>query len=121
MQKITSTTIIKKGDIVRSAGRRKVIEVLGEIYFLSILECYDRFDSIYTIEDLIYFDYYLDTPVWSPKDLKKRDEYWYIGSRGDIWKSSWKESIDDLIRLRSDNIFETEESAEARLKEILER
>ncbi len=121
MQKITSTTIIKKGDIIRNTGRRKVIEVLGEIYFLSLLEHYDRFDSIYTIEDLIYFDYYLDDPVWSAKDLKEGDKYWYLADIGGVADSYWDNHEIDFFRLKMGLIVENEEAGRAKIKEIMEK
>ncbi len=121
MQKITSTTIIKKGDIVvdEHGEKREVLETLGSLVFLEDTMHFKI--NVLKQGHLIIANYSLDTPVWSAKDLKEGDRYWYINSSGVVDYAFWRDDKIDLFLLKSDNIFETEELAEARLKEILER
>lgn len=57
---------------------------------------------------------------WKPEDIKRLDEYWFINARAFVDRDQWTGHNMDILRLKTNNIFQTEEKAEAHLKEILE-
>lgn len=124
--KITTATQLKKGDIIKSGKYfAEVIETLGEVMFIGSLEntVEEARNSISTnttnINCLIKNDNELILPDWSPSELKAGDGYWAIDSKGDIIWNIWNGNKYDLFRLKTNNIFRDEASAEARLAEIM--
>lgn len=47
---------------------------------------------------------------WKPKD---EDFYWYIGNDGQLYEDQWCGARCELTLLEADNVFRTEEEAEA--------
>ena len=110
----------KKGDIISgSYAQKKVIEVIGELYFLSADSVFDRTGYCYTEIELDRVGYTLKSRPkedWIPK---MHCEYWYID--GDkIEKSHWEEDEIDLGRKEQLGIFKTEQEAQERLDKIKE-
>ena len=58
---------------------------------------------------------------WSADKLKKGDEYWYIESYGEIEYSMWESDVVDNFRLKSGNIYQTEEIAQEAYNKIINK
>ena len=119
--KITLETKIKKGDVMIDRDKREVriIETLGEIYFLSGWSKEDT-GYIFTINQIVMDNYELLTPEWSASNLQDGDRYYYIDYHSVEW-TLWKNSSTDLFRLKMGLIVENEEAGRAKIKEIMEK
>ena len=131
---ITLETKLKKGDIItRGDYNNMVLGVLDELCFVSnswgeghseriIQEIQQEGGYFYTIESLVRQGYELLIPDWSPDELKKGDEYWYIDSTGTVVNTYYDGEYDAVqYRKKTNNIFPTREAAEAKLKEIMSK
>ena len=111
-------TTLKQGDPIKDKNGRtcKVMEIFGELLFISFLDKYNHFGCTRTESQLKDAGYTWDTPAWEPK---LEEKYWYIDDMG--VNSSWSYWCNDDIDLnRRDflGIYQTKELAEASLSEI---
>ena len=129
---ITLETKLKKNDfLVRSSGdSRKVIEVLGELCFLSSYTDTQEYGLTCTLEEIVNEDYELLTPDWSPDELKEGDEYWYIVDDCMYGVQVQKNTYSLRLPISFKGfpfyknlglVFPTKEAAEAKLKEIMSK
>lgn len=112
-------TTLKKGDLIKNKRGEtlKVMEVLGQIFFISVSDNLNACWFHQTEEKLKRDGYTWDTPAWEPA---LNEKYWYIYIYGtpisacDRWENSDidKECRDFL------GIYETKELCEAALLEI---
>lgn len=115
---------MKKGDIITNEGRyRKVLETLRDILFLTY--CHSNVEEIKNaVWGPIHIDELSDWTVvelvWSANELKDDDEYWFINDFGILLSSSWQNDIADTYRLRTNNIYQTREAAQAALDKIMQ-
>lgn len=117
----------KVNDIIinKSGKKRQILEVLTQTYIVSVLDKFEYADSdLFTETELDkrgYTLYQEPKPkiVWGDKNSMFKD-YWYLDSCGYVSSSNWTNNSYDIFRLKTNNIFDTEEECEARLKEILE-
>jgi len=111
---------ITKGQILerRNGGKQKVLEVLGDLYFLSGVDDFENANGCWTIQEI---EGYFIIPV--EKFCPKRNEsYWTIFNLSGICvsESSWNDTEYDQARLAQGLVFQTEALAQAKLEEILE-
>mgnify|MGYP000861604712 CR=1 FL=1 len=130
---ITLETKLKKGDIItRGDYNNMVLGVLDELCFVSnswgeghseriIQEIQQEGGYFYTIESLARQGYELLTPDWSPDELKKGDEYWYVTNELYVEQGNWYDTMEDRFYKKLNLIFQTKEQAEAKLKEIMSK
>ena len=110
-------TTLKQGDLIKdSVGATfKVMEVLGQIVFISFSSDFNACWVYQTEEQLKENGYTWDTPAWEPSIGEK---YWCIGSYGEIMHLSWDDDINDHNRRDFLGIYQTEELGKAALLEI---
>ena len=116
----------KINDIIADSygNKRKVLEVFTQTYTLSYYDHFDRASGLFTEKQLDKEDYTLyQEPKpkieWGSEESKGK-EYWFIDSVGEIDCGEWNGSGVDNFRLKTKNVFDTEEEADAKLKEIME-
>ncbi len=103
--------------------KRKILEVFTQTYVVSTQNHFNETACVATEQELDVLGYTLyQEPkpkiVWgSPESYSKR--YWAI-SCGDIYDVKWTGSSYDIFRRKVNNVFDTREECEARLKEIME-
>lgn len=111
--------MLKKGQIIKhkdGKGERKILEVLGELYFMSAICHFDQSSGLsYTEKDLIDADFIIPQEQWEPSF---GEVYFYINNQGDLcndtWKiQTWQFHIKDFL-----GIFETSEKAQTALNDI---
>lgn len=118
MQKITRDTIIKVGDIVDLEGYKR--EVLAIVDRAIIFDYRSHYGSqIDTLEGLVVGNYSLVIPEWKASELKEGEGYWYLDSLGDQSTSTWESHPKHRFRLKSNNIYRTEEDANQAYKKII--
>lgn len=110
----------KKGDVIvnRYGGKRKVLEVYGCLYFLCLTDS-ESYAETYTEKDLDEYGFKLDVPEWKPEKLKKGDEYWIIDSTGSVGISYYGDSEGHKYRLKTGNVYGTEQEAQEALDKIM--
>lgn len=57
---------------------------------------------------------------WKADELKFQEEYYFINSMCIMTYTNWENDNIDKFRLKTNNIFQSKEDAEKRLKEIIE-
>ena len=112
-------TTLKKGDLIKGkfGTTHKVIEVLGEILFISPTDSFNTCWAHQTEEQLKENGFTWDTPAWEPEI----DEmYWYItiSDSGAFSHRYWVNDRTDHARRDFLGIYQTKELAEAALLEI---
>jgi len=112
-------TTLKQGDLIKDKNGEtsKVIEVLGQIVFISYS---DNFNSCWihqTEEQLKKQGYTWDTPAWQPEI---GELYWaiVIGDTGRTARYIWENSSVDRARRDFLGIYKNQKLAEAALLEI---
>ena len=119
--KITLETKIKKGDKINIFNNvENVLEVLGDVYFISYPGQHNSV-SPFTKDDLVFNNSEILTPEWSAEGLKEGDSYIYICDYGNIVSGTWNNTSIDIFRLKMGLIVENEEAGRARIKEIMEK
>lgn len=119
----------KVNDIIidREDNKRKIIEVFTQSYLTSDLNTFNEITegtNLFLESELNNLGYTLyqepkQKIVWgSPESIG--EQYWYLDSGRNLFSCIWRNSKNDIFRLKTKNIFETEEECEARLKEIME-
>jgi len=58
---------------------------------------------------------------WDAKKLKEGDCYWYLNSAGDLISMKWEINNIHAFRLRSNNVYPTEEAAQKAYDEIMNK
>jgi len=110
-------TTLKKDQLIKNKHGQifKVMEVLGQIFFISYS---DKFDTCWfhqTEEQLKRDGYTWDTPAWEPS---YRMRYWFCNTRGEVDWSGWDNDEVDNDRGNFLGIYQTQELCEAALLEI---
>jgi len=110
-------TTLKKGDLIKGkfGTTHKVIEVLGEILFISSTDSFNTCWSHQTEEQLKENGYTWDTPAWEPSINERA---WYINGSVQADWSCWGNTDIDKARRDFLGIYQTKELAEAALLEI---
>lgn len=103
---------IKKGDIlVKNISKIKVLEILGDIFFLSQDDDFEVVGDMYTKQEILEDGWKVESPKWEPK---MREIYWYIsyipaGIDFALW---WGDSF-DLAKQDGLGVYPTKEAAQA--------
>jgi len=110
-------TTLKKGDLIKNKRGEtlKVMEVLGQIFFISVSDNLNACWFHQTEEKLKRDGYTWDTPAWEPEIGMK---YWFISSCGLVDTFEWINDTEDRYRRDFLGIHQTKELAEAALLEI---
>jgi len=110
-------TTLKQGDLIKDKNgvAYKVMEVLGQIFFISFSDNFNACRFHQTEEQLKNDGYTWDTPAWEP-ELEK--DYYYITTTGRSDRQAWKNDTIDNDRKNYLGIYQTKELAEAALLEI---
>ena len=109
--------MVKQGDILKykdSDNKVKVLGVCGEVYITSSVNCFDRADSISTLEELKKY-FIIPEGKWM---LKKNEKYWFINSFVVVECSEWLDDAIDKSRFSFCNVFQTKEEAEKALEKV---
>jgi len=116
----------KVNDIIinKDGGKRKILEVFTQTYTLSYYDHFDGASGPCTEKQLDEEDYTLyQEPKpkieWGSEE-SKGEEYWYIDDGGLVFSICWVNNKEDNFRLKTKNVFDTEEECDAKLKEIME-
>jgi len=110
-------TTLKQGDLIKdkSGNTSKVMEVVGTILHLSLLNNYKKYDITADEATLKEMGYTWDAPAWEPKPY---DFYVYINANGYVSGSYWHNTVDDQGRRDFLGIYQSKELCEAALLEI---
>jgi hypothetical protein len=111
---------VTKGQILKDKNdndRVKVLEILGDIVFISTCHDHERVRSYYTLKE-INDRFELPEEKWIPKD----GETYYIPDIGTpdlFFSAAWTNDKYDDLRMSRGIVFKTKEEAIAIAKEIL--
>lgn len=120
----TRNNMIKKGQILKyknnNESSRKVLEIVGELYFLSDTNHKYPSQAPYIIEEI---EEYFEIPKerWVPKH---NEEYFFINTITGIANTYNTNNYNDVEHVKIGNIFKTKEEAQKmadKFKELLKQ
>ncbi len=108
---------MQKGTILtnKNGDKRKILEVLGDLYFMFLEDDYVEHAVGYTKEQLETLGYTIPKEEWK---IKKHDTYWFIGAGGDVYDAIWDNFDVDIKRKNFLGIFKSQQEAQEALSKI---
>jgi hypothetical protein len=106
-------------ELVSSEGDVYTVQgTMGECVFIVNIYGYSYQHGI---RELNSHGYTIKEKIWSTKDLKVGQQYWYVDSGGTVEYSQFNDDYIDQWRIASGNCFQDKKSAEDYKESVLEK